>query len=174
MRTWNRRSKLPASAASTLELERGERSLAWARGRDEQWYVGTDRALHFVGAGVSRRIGWEHVERAEWYGDEAILAVVELFGWGEPERVTKVELTEAGLLLQLIRERVTKSVVCTVYAGVSGRRGLTVVGRRSPAGDGPVSWSYVLAEGLDPGDDLVQRVADRTLREAQAELSWLL
>jgi hypothetical protein len=174
MRTWNRRSKLPADAVSTLVLEPGERPLAWARGRDQQWYVGTDRALHFVGPGVSRRIGWESVERVEWDGDEAVLAVVELFGWGEPQRATKVELAEAGLLLQLIRERVTKSVVCTVYSAVSGRRGLTVVGRRSPVGDGPVSWSYVLAEGLDPDDDLVQQVADRTLREAQAELPWML
>ncbi|MBA2445755.1 MAG: hypothetical protein H0V49_10550 [Nocardioidaceae bacterium] len=170
MKRWNHRLKLPTEAGSILDLESGERPLAWAPGRDGQWYVGTDLALHLVGKDGSRRIGWENIERGEWHGDEAVLEVVELAGWGQPEKVMRVELSEAGLLLQLIRERVTKSVVVTAYAAVRGRRGLTVVGRRSPVGDGPVTWSYVLAEGLDPDDELVRGVADRALREAKAEL----
>lgn len=173
MKSGRSRLKLPSDAVAMLSLEPGERPLAWARGRDQQWYVGTDRALHLTELKVSRRIEWERVERAEWHDGEGVLAVVELSGWGLPENVTTVELTEAGLLLQLIRERVTKSVIVTVYAKVRGRLGLTVVGRQSPGRDGPVSWSYVLAEGLDPDDVLVRRVADSTLREAQAELSWM-
>lgn len=170
MKGLDRRLKLPSEASSILDLESGERPLAWASGRGGQWYVGTDLALHLVGKDGSRRLRWENIERGEWHGDEAVLEVVELADWGQPERVIRVEMSEAGLLLQLFRERVTKSVVVTAYAAVRGRRGLTVVGRRSPVGDGPVTWSCVLAEGLDPDDELVREVVDRTLRQAQAEL----
>ena len=60
-----------------------------------------------------------------------------------------------------------------VFAAVHGRKGLSVVGRRAPTGKGDVTWSYVLAAGLDPADPLVTEVADRTLEEARAELAWL-
>ena len=101
------------------------------------------------------------------------MAIVEVAGWGLPERRTEFALVDPGQLLELLRERVTKSVVLTVYAAVHGRRGLSVVGRRSPTGQGELLWSYVLAQGLDPDDPLVTEVAERSLAEAQAELAWL-
>ncbi len=167
------RLKLPSDVTRQLGLQPGERPLAWAVGTDGSWYVGTDRALHVPNDDGWRRLGWETVERAEWHRDTEQLAVVEVAGFGEPERRTEVSIDDPGQLLELVRERVTKSVVVTVYAPVQGRRGLSVVGRRAPAGDGPVSWSWVLAEGLDPRDPLVEEVAARTLREAQAELAGL-
>jgi hypothetical protein len=48
-----------------------------------------------------------------------------------------------------------------------------VIGRRSPVGDGPIQWSYLLAEGLDPDDPEVREVAERTLLEAERELAGL-
>lgn len=173
MKLWNRRLALSPAVVSRLDLQRGERPLAWARCAGDQWCVGTDRALHLPDGQRFRKLGWEIVERAEWRRDRSTLAVYELSSWGEPEIVTELEIVEAGELLQLVRERVTKSVVITVFAGVRGRRGLTVVGRRAPFGDGPMSWSYVLSQGLDPADELVKQVADRTLRKAEAEVSWM-
>jgi hypothetical protein len=72
-----------------------------------------------------------------------------------------------------LQERVTKSVVVTLFAPVRERAGLTVVGRRSPAGDGPITWSYLLSQSLDPADPTVVEVAERTLERAGRELAGL-
>ena len=190
-----RRRRLPAPVTEALHLEAGERPLAWAIDRHDRWHVGTERALYLAtdagdadsasardGSGRSgasstgapyRRIGWEEIERADWQRDSDRLAVVEVAEWGDSERRTEIEIAEPGQLLELLRERVTKSVVSSVYAPVRGRAGLSVVARRSPAGDGPIVWSYSLAPGLDLADPVVQTVAAATLRRAQRELAGL-
>ncbi len=156
-----------------LVLERGERPLAWAVDTRSRWYVGTDRALYLPIDDDFRRVGWEQVERADWQRDTERLAVVEVAGWGEPEPRTEIDIDEPGQLLELLQERVTKSVVVTLYAPVRGKAGLSVVGRRSPVGDGPITWSYLLSKGLDPADPAVVEVAERTLDQAGRELAGL-
>ncbi len=131
-----RRSRLPAATREQLVLEAGERPLAWATDREGRWYVGTDRALHLATDEGFRRLGWEQVERADWQQEDGRLAVVEVSSWGEPEPRTVIEVDDAGQLLELLRERVTKSVVATMYARVRGKAGLSVVGRRSPGRTG--------------------------------------
>ena len=168
-----KRFRLPSDVRDLLSLERGERALAWANDRSGRWYVGTDRALHLENGNGFRRIGWEQVERADWQRDTSTLVVVEVSPWGEPEPRTDIEVDDPGLLLELLRERVTKSVVVSVFARVRGRAGLSVVGRRSPVGDGPIVWSYLLAAGLDPADPDVVEVAERTLQDAEREFAGL-
>lgn len=159
---------------SALDLRRGERVLAWATGVSGEWYVGTNLALHLpTEAGPPRRLGWEEVERADWQRDTDRLAIVEVAGWGSPERTTVVSVDDAGRLLELLRERVTKSVVCSVFSRVRGAFGLSVVGRRSPSGAGPVTWSYVLSPGLDPRDPAVVRIAEQTMARARREVEGL-
>jgi hypothetical protein len=172
----NRRFRLPPDVRARLDLEPGERPLAWATDRESRWYVGTDRALLLAGQDGEdgfRRLGWEQVERADWERDEGRLAVVEIADWGAPEPRIEIAVDEPGQLLELLRERVTKSVITTVYAQVRGRAGLSVIGRRSPVGDGPILWSYLLAAGLDPADPEVAEVARRTLAEAERDLAGL-
>ena len=169
----SRRIRPPAGFVRSLDLRDGERVLAWAVDSAGRWHVGTDRALHLAGVDGHRRLGWEQIERAEWQRDEGRLAVVESADWGEPERRHELDISEPGQLLELLRERVTKSVLTTAYAKVRGRAGLSVVARRSPVGEGPVQWSYVLAEGLDPHDPQVTEVAERLQREAATELAGL-
>lgn len=168
-----RRTKLPVAVREALGLGRRERPLAWAVDGDGRWQVGTERALYLADGDGFRKLGWEQIERADWHRDDERLVVVEVADWGEPEQRHDIVVTDPGQLLELLRERVTKSVLTTVYARVRGRAGLSVVARRSPVGDGPVAWSYVLAEGLDPDDPEVAEVAERTLREAAAELADL-
>jgi len=168
-----RRLSLPSEVTSALALSRGERPLAWARGTQDSWHVGTAVALHIGSPRGFRRVAWEQIERADWRSEESYLVIVEVAAWGEPEVRTELELVEQGRLLELVRERVTKSVIINLYAPVRGRRGLSVVGRRSPSGDGDVAWSYVLGPGLDPDDPAVRQVAERTLTQAQAELAGL-
>jgi len=148
--------------------------LAWASGASGEWYVGTNLALHLPDeTGNHRRLGWEEVERADWHRDDDRLAIVEVADWGTPERTTVVRVDEPGHLLELLRERVTKSVVCSLYSRVRGTAGLNVVGRRSPSGTGPVSWSYILGAGLAPADPSVARVAAQTMAHARREVEGL-
>lgn len=147
--------------------------LAWAVDSDGGWHFGTDRSLHLADADTYRTLGWEEIERAEWHRDDDRLAVVEAADWGRAERRHEIAVDEPGQLLELLRERVTKSVLSTAYARVHGRAGLSVVARRSPCGEGPIVWSYVLADGLDPDDPSVTAVAERLRQQAAAELAGL-
>jgi hypothetical protein len=126
-----------------------------------------------VGAGGYRRLPWEEIERADWQHEVDRLAIVEVADFGLPERRTVLHLVEPGRLLELLRERVTKSVVYTRFTPVRRARGLSVVGRRSPSGRGPVTWSLVLSAGLDPSDPDVERAANETLEIARRELEGL-
>ena len=164
--------RLPAELESRLELAAGERVLAEASVSGNRWYVGTEAALHLYDGDSWRRLGWEQIERAEWDAETSTFTLVEVTDW-RAEQPIAAELIDAGRLLELVRERITKSVAIRVYAAVYGRKGLSVVGRRAPTGQGEVIWSYVLAAGLDPADPIVAEVADRTLEEARAELAWL-
>lgn len=164
----------PSDVVTALDLGRGERVLAWATGASGEWYVGTNLALHLPAeSGRHRRLGWEEVERADWQRDTDRLAIVEVADGGSPTRMTVVEVDDPGHLLELLRERVTKSVVCTLFSRVRGSAGLSVVGRRSPSGLGPVAWSYVLSAGLDPADPAVTRVAAQTIARARREVEGL-
>jgi hypothetical protein len=78
-------------------------------------------------------------------------------------------MQDPALLLQLVRERVTASIVLQRRVPVRGKLGLTVIGRRSPIG-GPVTWMHAYDPGLDPGDPDVAAVADDALVGARAEL----
>jgi hypothetical protein len=165
--------RLPADLEAYLALGPGEHILADAASTGERWSVGTESALYLSGDGEWRRLPWEAIERAEWDSATSALTLVEVTDWGQPEIPIVVTVVDGGRLIDLVRERVTKSVVIRVFAAVHGRKGLSVVGRRAPTGKGDVTWSYVLAAGLDPADPLVAEVADRTLEEARAELAWL-
>lgn len=169
-----RRKTPPAELVASLELAPGERPLAWATGFGGEWYVGSTLALYLPdGTAGYRRLPWQDIERADWQRDSDRLAVVEVTDLGAPERTTVLRIDEPGRLLELLRERVTKSVVCSIYSRVRGTAGLSVIGRRSPAGGGPVTWSYVLSPGLRPDDPDVVRVADATLAQAERELDGL-
>lgn len=170
------RSRLPSAVLSSLALRQGERALAWASDASGRWYVGTNLALHLPGpAGPApyRRVGWEDVQRADWDQESERLTIVEVAEYGDPEPADSFAVVEPGRLLELIRERVTNTVVCTVYARVRGKEGVSVVGRRSPARGEPVRWSYVLSSTLDPADPVVARVAAETLAQARGELGGL-
>lgn len=168
------RKRPPSAVVSVLALEPGERMLAWATDAGDRWYVGTNLAIHLPDAGGGyRRVGWEDVQRADWDQDCEQLSIVEVADWGQPEPSSVFTVADSGRLLELIRERVTNSVVCTVYARVRGREALSVVGRRSPARDKPVRWSYVLSPGLDPSDAAVAQVAAQTMEQARREVEDL-
>jgi len=161
---------------SPIRVERGERLLADAVAA-EGHVGGTRDALYFLRRrggtlelAETTRIPWEEVEAAEWDSDTAVLRVSEVGSWGEDRPVHRFTIEEPGRLLELVRERVTASVVLQRHVPLDGRRGLRVIARRAPRGDRPVQWFHEYDEGIDPADPAVRKAAEEALDAARADV----
>jgi hypothetical protein len=148
----------------------GEKVLATAETTDGSWLFGTRDALVVVDPVESRRIPWEQVESADWQQDSETLRVVEVAPYGERRPVHTLGLSDAGLFLALVRERVTASVVLARRVPLGRGKGLTVVGRRPPRGTGDITWAYELDPGVDPADPAVRAAAEEALRTARTDV----
>lgn len=155
----------------TIQLAPRERALAWADCTGGGVVAGTREAFYLAMPGRDTvRLPWEGVEAADWDREGSVLRVAEVGTWGEQRAVHEVVLEDPRDLLQLVRERVTASIVLQRHVPVAGRRGLRVVGRRSPVGDSPVSWFFDYDAGVDPADPAVRRAASEALAQARADL----
>jgi hypothetical protein len=143
----------------------GEKVLAWAES-DRGVVAGTRDALYVDG----RRLPWEQVEAADWDSDTSRLRISEVGSWGEPRVEHDLVVEEPRRLLELVRERVTASVVLQRHVPLTGRRGLRVIARRAPRGDQPIAWFYEYDEGVDPDDPEVREAARAALAAARDEV----
>ena len=171
MRFLDRSGGPPAAVLTRARLPRGEKVLASAVAADGTWVLGTRRSLVVLPADTEPRlIPWEQVEDAAWEQEGTLLRITEIGQYGEPRPAYALVMDDhPALLLQLVRERVTASVVLQRWVPVRGKVGVTVIGRRSPAG-GPIAWMHAYDRGLDPADPEVVVVADLALVQAQAEV----
>jgi hypothetical protein len=152
--------------APVVEVAPGEKVLAWAASETGP-VAGTRAALYLPGG---TRIPWEQVEAAEWDLDSATLEVSEVGSWGEPRPTYSFVLTEPGRLLQLVRERVTSTVVLQRHVPIRGSRGVRVIARRATTGDRRLSWLFEYDEGIEPDDPFVEHAAQEALAAAQGEI----
>jgi hypothetical protein len=148
-------------------LPRGEKVLAFAHDGD-RWLLGTRLALVLVAEDVVR-LPWETVQAADWDQDAATLTVSEVGEFGRPRQSWVFKLENPALLLQLLRERVTASVVLQRGFLLEGKRGFKVIGRRSPDG-GRIVWMHEYDPGIDPYDAEVAAAAAAALAQARADV----
>jgi hypothetical protein len=150
----------------------GEKVLAWAESSSGQVVAGTRDALYLTvpGSGAQARVPWEQVEAADWDRETSQLRVTEVGSWGEARIEHILTIEEPGKLLELVRERVTASVVLQRHVPISGRRGVRVIARRAPRGDRPLAWFYEYDEGVDPDDPGVRVAAEAALAAARDEV----
>jgi len=160
-----------------IRVEHGERLLAHADadgvlvgGTRDALYVVRSRGGSAVGLEETVRIPWEEVQAADWDQDSSTLRVIEVGSWGEERPEHRFSIDEPGLLLELVRERVTASIVLQRHVPVAGRRGVRVIARRAPHGNHPVVWLYEYDEGVDPDDPAVRQAAEAALAAAQLEV----
>ncbi len=167
-RLFSRRQQLPQPVREAV----ASRVLASAETADGTWLVGTRDALVVVSAadGEVATVPWEGVQRADWDVETSTLTVERVEEFGTPVVPMVFEVAAPGPFLQLLRERVSASIVVQKRVVLERKRGLTVIGRRPPSGDGEVTWAYELDKGLDPADPAVLAAAEAGLREARESL----
>ena len=160
-----------------IRVERGERLLADAvaaeghlGGTRDALYLLRSRGSGALGLEETIRIPWEEVQAADWDQDSSTLRVSEVGSWGEVRPDHHFTLEAPGLLLELVRERVTASVILQRHVPIVGKRGVRVIARRAPGGHQPVQWIYEYDEGVDPADPVVQAVAAEALEAARADV----
>ncbi len=143
--------------------------LAWATAEDGTVVGGTRDALYLPGVTVP----WEQVEAAEWDRDTSVLRITEVASWGRPRPEHAVSIDEPGRLLELVRERVTASVVVQRHVAIRGRRGVRVIARRAPGRPTELTWVYQFDEGIDPDDTTVRAAAAAAMVAAREEVGSL-
>lgn len=163
------RSLRPSSPA--LAVPAGERVLASCEAADGVVLAGTRDAL-YLGAKDApiTRVPWERVEAADWDRDEAVFRVSLVGSWGSAKVVRTFALAEPGKFLQLVRERVTASIVLQRHVPLDGRRGVRIIGRRAPRGRGEIEWFYEYDEAVDPADPAVREASAAALAAARADV----
>jgi hypothetical protein len=149
-----------------VEVAAGEKVLAWAESETGP-VAGTRSALYLPGGG---RIPWEQVESADWDLDSTTLKVTEVGTWGQPRAAYSLVLTGPGRLVELVRERVTATVVLQRHVPIRGNRGVRVIARRAATGDRELTWLFEYDQGIDPDDPFVEHAAQEALAAAQGEI----
>jgi len=172
-----RRTPVPAEvvaavrSASEAAGERHESILAAIQLIGGEWVAGGRAALFLPDAGGVRRIGWEQVERAEWDSEESVLHVWETTPFGTPLRGNHLKVEDPGRFGQLLRERVSASIVVQRHVPIAGKKGVQVVGRRNPANSSAeVSWSFVLDKGIEPDRPGLLDTAEAALKDLREDL----
>src|SRR5262245_8879973 len=157
------RRRLPRGTPAQVRalVEAGERVLAWAYARGDATVVASTAAAYLpdpVDPGAHVRLPYEQVASATW--DEPVLDVISV---GPRRRRFVVELDEPGLVPQIVRDRVTASIVMTEHVTLSGTAGARITARRPPAGDREITWNVVFDAGLDPADPVLREAADAAI-----------
>lgn len=154
------------SRGFSLPVGPGERVLATApvAGTDDV-VGGTRDALY-----LPQRIPWEQVASADWDQEESVLTVVEVAAFGEPSPTHRLQLEHSSRFLQLVRERVTASIVLQRHVAIRGRLGVRILARRAPGRPGPLTWFVEYDAGLDPEDPRVATVVGAALEAARGDV----
>ena len=159
--------RLPGRRADPeVPVAAGERVLA-AADAPEGPVAGTREALYLPGG---HRIPWQHVEAADWDRDAETLRVAEVGTWGQERPSYTFTLSEPDRLLQLVRERVTATVLLQRHVPVRGSKGVRIIARRAPTGDRALTWLFEYDAGVDPDDPFVEHAAREALAAAKEEV----
>jgi hypothetical protein len=139
--------------------------LASARLAAGGWVVATGSGLATAGL----RLSWNAIARAEWDADSSTLVIEPVDGATAEGGRLSLPLDRPGHLPEVVRERVTDSIVTTRHVAVHGSAGVQVVARRTPGSD-EIVWQVVVDAGLDPESPVMQEAVGATIAELSAEL----
>lgn len=166
------RLRLPHRAARPgWAVVPGERVLAAARvAGEERWLLGTRRRLALVSAAEPMLTWtWDQIQAMDWKAEEHTLRWSPIGSFGEVRESAAYKLVDADLLLQLVRERITASILFERHEPVRGKLGFRVIARRNPGG-GPLTWMCDFDPGVEPEAPGMPERVEAALARAQAEI----
>lgn len=158
--------RLPRRDPSPVTPAAGERVLAWTASESGP-VAGTRDALYLPDG---TRLPWHEVETADWDRETGALVVRGVGRYGQPRPEHHLVLSDPGRVLELLRERVTASIVLTRHVLVDGPFGVKVIGRRESSGAREVEWFVEYDAGLDPADPMVEIAVAEALAATRAEV----
>ena len=144
-----------------VELEPGERRLAWGVTTAGEPVVATHAGLRLPGA---PRLAWADVERASWRRPLLVVVRVSPVDGAGPR--WQLELAEEEGLADVVRSSVTSSIAWSNHVRLQPAGGVRVVGRRRPGQD-LLDWQLVFDAGTDPDDPALRAQAEAVLLEAR-------
>lgn len=159
-----KRPTLPPGAATALELDPGERVLAWSELAGGGFAVATLEGLRLI-TPQGRRIArpWTEVDHAAWDPDAKTIAV-----WFVGSRSTvPLEVVDGTWLAQVLRDRVDASVLLTTQIGLAAGGTVRLALRRRP--DGTVIDQAVPPPGVDAADPSLAPLVKRGFAALRAE-----
>lgn len=140
----------------------GERSLAWAQTSAEGWILATDDRLCCTAPEFDHR--WVEILGASWAPPRLEIKLWQPTGPQERE----ILIDDAGVLPQVIRERIMQSLLVQQHVALQGKQGVRFLARRDPKTN-EVSWQTVVDAGIDASNPQVrERIAEslEVLRDA--------
>lgn len=158
---WLRREPLPSEVVGTLPA--GDRVLAWTA-YDGGHLVATVTGLWDCPREVAPVLWhWDEIDRAEWVGGYLTVQLTLEAGQSRP---VSYALASAGQLPDVVRDRVTASIVVNDWHRLASGGGVRVTGRRR-AGEEGVRWLLAFDRESDAADPAARAQAAEWLRLAR-------
>jgi len=154
------RRRDPLLARARDAVPDGEHLLA-VGAYDAGLLAATDTGLWEIAGRASALLHWDEIDSASWH--PPVLRTVGLAEQGSREW----RLTEARMLPDAVRDRVTASVVLSEYHRLSTGRGVRIVARRR-FGEDTLRWMLVYDRPDDANDPQRRGEAERALAEVRA------
>lgn len=148
---WGRRTTEDGADALAARLGPRERLLVTARTKTGELVGGSERAFYLPDGVV---LGWHEIDQAQWVLDEERFDIVTLPIDGGSQAY-QVSLVEPGRMPELVRERVTSTIVVNQHVPLAGRRGVRIIARRVPD-QAELDWIAVYDSGVDSDDTEVR------------------
>lgn len=163
---------LDQAVLTGLDTKRGERPLAHAWDTGGRAFVATRLALYLPlgSTGRHRRVPWHLVQTAEWDRDTGVLTLAEWAGAGEQRMTTRAAFIAADLLVTVLRERVTATVVLTRTAPVEGTDVFATASIRRRADDGELLVQVSYPVGFDHKRPEVVAAAEQASAQARDDV----
>lgn len=145
-------------------LSDGERVLGWATTDDGATVVATSCGVWWPGDDGLRRLPWHEIQKATWSGDTLVLLLGEEVEPGVVRDGTRwsVRLAEPANVPEVVRARVTRSVVHSSHHPLPGGGGVRVVARRVSGEDG-LTWLVRFDTETDRADPAARAAAAAAL-----------
>ena len=166
------RGRVPDAVRPWVPLSPGERVLTHGRTTGGWHAIATTHGLQRQSEhGEGLVTPYVDILSVRWVPDTATLELVEATADGS-RRVGQLAFADPGLLPETVHERVQRSILASRRVRVHGARAVTVVARRSPAGEGDLAWQVSLDTGLDESDPAVTERVDAAWPSCAS--SWVL